>query len=250
MYHICPAQCQIQLRDVEEIYRGDRFALPAEYRRQQLARAWPPRRAAPSLAWISAATPPAPDRRLDLGARRRRPGPALLTSDRNCSASLSRRPSTASARTPAASDLGPKRRAKTPAWRPRCCTVAELNRVQTPRPGSLRRMSGTTTPSADSAKRSIASGDAFRPGDDAGPLRPRFVASSAAVAQSNTPGVVQAPSPSSACGAASARAPRSSPARTRAAMMIASACLARSPKSLRIADVFASRRSPRARSSR
>jgi len=38
-----------------------------------------------------------------------------------------------------------------------------LSRVQTPRPGNLRKMSGVTTPSPDKAKRSKAAGSASKP---------------------------------------------------------------------------------------
>ena len=57
-------------------------------------------------------------------------------------------------------------------------TASELSRVQTPRPGNLQRMSGTTEPSAEIAKRSIVSGAPLAPDTmqvRSGPLSSRSV---------------------------------------------------------------------------
>ena len=119
--------------------------------------------AAPSLAWMSASDVAAADRRLDLG-RSRHDEPGFVDDRQELQRVVlhdARRPRSARSDGASAFVLKPRENA---CFRAASATVARARAVvQTPRPGSLRRRSGTTSPPGDSAKRIIASGAPFSP---------------------------------------------------------------------------------------
>ena len=182
MYHICPAQCQIQLHRCEH---GRRLALDASSSPRCLGRldavcACRPRRR--RGAWINAATAPFSQAAATLSSRSR-PGRPYWP----C-ASIAGNPPPATGRPPAARsagavDLRLQRARKDLSGAPLLATISSLAVTQTPRPASSRSCRRRSRPRART-KRIISSGAGAPARDDAGPLlamlrEPRVDASTA-----------------------------------------------------------------------
>ncbi len=180
--------------------------------------------AAPSDAWIRAANPPFRDRRIDLESagddearlvrHRQRLQRVAFEQGVHRVGEIGR-----------ASALARKARENAPLAAARR-TASALRLVQTPRPGSLRRMSGTTAPSGREREAQHRLGRTFGPRRDAGPLRPAVVVARVLIAIRRFLRPRQAASPSSCPASPSGAGSGASiqPARTRASRIMASAC--------------------------